>query len=375
MTDDDLARLKAHRADVPLPTPDAWRSAHMALTEVIEQEAACSRVPGGIVKLALLRGRRRRVRWTVRIGLALAVAIAAIVVAATLRSGSPTAPPPAAAQVLRQLAAVAASQPVQANIALGSGQYLHTRSQSIDANVYGACTFMLRKEVERWIAADGSGLERRTQGDQPEFLSKDDRSRCAPVLAKGESLGMTSETRYGPGCMFAAPIDLSKLPTEPSRLRKLLETGKVEGGPPGPGEAFIQIGDLLRQTDASPRLRSALYEAATGLRGVQSLGERVDFAGRKGIGLAIVDRGSRNELIFDPRTSALLAERNTIARTSASKQHPVGAVTEDAVYWPSKVVDALPSFYATAKQGRPCTQEELSPMAPPKPPVEHRSRH
>jgi len=48
-------------------------------------------------------------------------------------------------------------------------------------------------------------------------------------------------------------------------------TGKVEGGPPGPAEAFTQVGDLLRETDASPALRAALYSAAAGLAGVKSL--------------------------------------------------------------------------------------------------------
>jgi hypothetical protein len=54
----------------------------------------------------------------------------------------------------------------------------------------------------------------------------------------------------------------------------MLSAGKIEGGPPGPAENFTQIGDLLRETDASPALRSALYQVAETIPGVISEGAR-----------------------------------------------------------------------------------------------------
>lgn len=263
--------------------------------------------------------------------------------------------------------AVLASSIQQSALAAPSASfsgYRYTHMQSLDATVTeDNCIYLQHKEVERWVAADGSGFERRVEEDQPEFLSEEGRSHCAPVLARIGPIGGTHEIRYGPSCMSVsgAPVDLSRLPTEPSRLRELLETGKIEGGPLGPVEAFTQIGDLLRNSDASPELRSALYEVASELSGVQSTGEVTDPAGRLGVGLAMVDRHIREELIFDPQTSVLIAERNTIADNRVSGA-PVGAVFGEAVYWPSAIVDTpLPSVPRTAKM----TLCEPRPATPP----------
>ena len=64
-------------------------------------------------------------------------------------------------------------------------------------------------------------------------------------------------------------LDLSNLPTDQSELRTLIEERRVEGGPSGDWETFAIIGDLLRETYASPELRSALYQVAANLPGVE----------------------------------------------------------------------------------------------------------
>ena len=137
-------------------------------------------------------------------------------------------------------------------------------------------------------------------------------------------------------------LNLTALPTDPATLRADLVARRIESGPPGSGEDFIQIGDLLRENYAPAKLRSAVYKVAATIPGVQLLGTVRDHAGRPGIGLAKVDRGIRYELIFDPRTSALLGEQQTIATRGSGVNGPVGTVIGWAVYLRSAIVDTLP---------------------------------
>lgn len=77
-----------------------------------------------------------------------------------------------------------------------------------------------------------------------------------------------TDMSFGPDGLEDGPTDLSKLPTDPTALGAEIASRKIEGGPPGPAEDFTQVADLLRETDASPALRSALYQVAAGLPGV-----------------------------------------------------------------------------------------------------------
>jgi hypothetical protein len=391
---DELAALKAHRAAVANPTNAAWSAARGALAKAIAQETAGARRdraggdreyaaidarPTGSRharardnrKAAVMDGHPTGSRLRVRLALALTLAAGAIAVAAALRQGSPGAPAPAATQVLERLAAVAASRPpLLPSAAPGAGRYRYTHTQSIDAAVYGRCAILRRKDLEEWIARDGSGLQRETVQGSPEFTSNGDRARCAAMLASSAptrssigSRGERRETLFARGCLSVAPVPLAGLPTDPMRLRRRLETGKVEGGPPGPGEAFTQVGDLLRNTDASPALRAALYRAAAGLAGVRSLGTVADQVGRRGVALAIVDRGISHELIFDPDTSALLAEQETAAQTGAGYSAPVGRVIERAAYWPAAIANRLPSD-TRARPTVSCGRAALRPLVP-----------
>jgi len=136
-------------------------------------------------------------------------------------------------------------------------------------------------------------------------------------------------------------VDLSNLPTDTAQLRQLIVDRKVEGGPAGDAETFTIIGDLLRETYAPPALRAALYHIAAGLPGVQLIGTVKDQAGRTGTAVAYASRGLRQELIFDPATSALLAEQSVVADPAAAQMDvPAGTVMGWAVYLASGVVDS-----------------------------------
>jgi hypothetical protein len=187
---------------------------------------------------------------------------------------------------------------------------------------------------QNWIAPDGHGLFRETDGPAVPATAADT-AACRSIPGGAAVTPGTSSTWAAPGCLSINPIPLAQLPTDPARLRARLLTGKVEGGPPGPAEAFTQVGDLLRETDASPALRAALYRAAAGLPGIHFLGTVSDRLGRRGLGLAIDGHGVRHELIFAPRTSALLAEQDI------SLAH-AGVLTWSS-YVSQRVVDRLPA--------------------------------
>ena len=73
-------------------------------------------------------------------------------------------------------------------------------------------------------------------------------------------------------------------------------------------------------------------------------GEVEDPVGRSGTGIAYTDRrrGIRHELIFDPATSALLGEQESIVRSGAfGFKAPPGTPIGYAAYLESKVVDSV----------------------------------
>ncbi len=332
---DELDLLRRHRSEPTPPSDETRAAARESLARAIRGQA---HAPGGAVRRNDSRSRRRLLA-----GAALAAALAGLAIAfgASLRSGSTTEPALAAGPVLRQLARVASAQPWAVP---GPGQYLYTASHSLtesDTVLPGGvyCQVVFQEYRQNWIAADGEGLFREIDGPA-HYLSHRQANACEAVPA--QSAG-ESDTWAAPGCLSIDPIPLGRLPRNPARLRARLLTGKVEGGPPGPAEAFTQVGDLLRETDAPPALRAALYRAAAGLPGVKSLGTVTDKLGRRGLGLAFDSHGTRHELIFSAATSALLAEQDVLVGHVRGVRAPIGSVLGWSAYSAGRVVDRLPA--------------------------------
>jgi hypothetical protein len=288
---------------------------------------------------------RPRRRGLVIGGLAVGAVGVATAVALLLSSfvpGSPTRPASAAAATLARLADVAAAQPPADPV--GPGQYQYTESVATypvcDEDAPAYC-YNLPEQRQIWIGADGSGRIQETYGT-PSFVTPADRAAWvthgSPALSTAPS-----DTTFGPGTLSDGPQDLSQLPTDPIQLGSMLSARKIEGGPPGPAEDFAQIGDLLRETDASPALRSALYQVAETIPGVKLLGTITDHDGGSGVGLARVDSdGEEFEYVFNPSTSALLGEQDVASVPNAGQPGAAaGTVLNWAVYVSSGVVDSL----------------------------------
>jgi hypothetical protein len=121
---------------------------------------------------------------------------------------------------------------------------------------------------------------------------------------------LTGPTLFGEGLTWDK---LYALPTDPAKLGAVL-SDKVKGFGPDPNptggvsalqEEFVEIGDLLRESPASPALRKALYDVAAGIPGVRLAGNLKDALGRTGVG---VERNGEGTLLIDPATGQLLAE-------------------------------------------------------------------
>jgi len=330
----ELDLIRAVRDEVPDPDADTTARARVALLEAFARpERPTAPTPC-----------RQRVRkLPLAIAVIAATAATVLVALSLLPGGDSGAPGGAAAAVLRREARLAASQPTLAPPR--PGQYVYTESQSVqesDWNGVGpnhdqSFSVLIPHLREVWIAPDSSGRLRETEG-APKFLT--DHDRAAWIAAGRPELGgnNTSDESFRAGGL--SYLDLSKLPTEPEQLRTMIEQRQIEGGPPGDGETFAIVGDLLRETYAPPQVRAALFQIVSNLPGVQLIGASQDGVGRSGIAVAYTNADIRHELIFDPSTSALLGEQTVIADPTRNPSLPAGTVVSWAAYLTSAIVDS-----------------------------------
>ena len=104
---------------------------------------------------------------------------------------------------------------------------------------------------------------------------------------------------------------------------------------------FTLVGDALRGARATPAQRAALYEIAARIPGVELVGPVTDPAGRRGVAVAMTNAadGVRHLLVFDQRTSVLLAEeQRALARNEFG--YAEGTLLGHATYVTSAVVDS-----------------------------------
>ncbi|HEY3501828.1 MAG TPA: CU044_5270 family protein [Actinocatenispora sp.] len=134
---------------------------------------------------------------------------------------------------------------------------------------------------------------------------------------------------------------LRTLPTDPDHLLALVHAD-YDATPSGPGrdaEAFVAIGDLLRESLVPPTLAAGLYRAAAKIPGVTVVRTATDAAGRTGVAVAMADpkAGSRTEWIFDRGTLGFLGERTV--QVASGDAFPPGTVTGSSAVTDRAVVD------------------------------------
>ena len=76
------------------------------------------------------------------------------------------------------------------------------------------------------------------------------------------------------------------------------------------------------------------------LPGIRALGTITDQMGRSGTAVAITFHGVRHELVFDPSSSLLLAQREiVVASLREASRYPVGTTIRSELYL-TRVVDS-----------------------------------
>ncbi|MBA3780019.1 MAG: hypothetical protein H0X16_12120, partial [Chloroflexi bacterium] len=198
-------------------------------------------------------------------------------------------------------------------------------------------TILAPRTREIWIAADGSGRIREQPGE-PIFLSEADRQAWREA---GEpQLSEPVDQDFEPG---GYPIT-DPPSADPIFLRGVVLARAIQADAPLNAEMFVIVGDMLRETAADPELRAGLYRVAATIDGIELLGETRDRAGRPGVAVGMTADYSglkeRNELIFDPGSSALLGEVRVVVEQWGNI--PAGTVVGYNTYLESKVVPELP---------------------------------
>jgi hypothetical protein len=187
-------------------------------------------------------------------------------------------------------------------------EYVYIKSEGVQlmAVTQGDAMINTRITFVRQVWMGEHSRLRETDG-KPEFVTPKDRETW---IAEGRPEFGGSGTSVEPLGKYV-PLDL---PTDPDVLFARL---KAEARGHGTGlynEMFVLVGDDLRETATSPGQRAALYEVAARLPGVELVGNVTDSAGRVGVAVAMTDTTSRTRqvLIFEPTTSQLLAEEETV---------------------------------------------------------------
>jgi hypothetical protein len=276
--------------------------------------------PGGSAASGSGRGGPRRPRRAI---LAAAAATAALAIAAAVvivtSSGGPSRPvlDPGAVRLLAKAADTAARQPAP-HVRDSQYMYIETTAAVTSAAPMDLGStpppvprhFHLKLITSRvWVPVGHS---------------------CGPVYKRSASPnGKTSiQTYSGAKCPGAGSLNdptyrlLQTLPTNPHALLALIYRVERGHGPGPDQEAFVTIGDLLRNTIAPPQVAAALYRAAALIPGVTLIPHATDAIGRHGVAVGRIgpgiDGGIREALIFSRATWQLIGERTVIARTGTT---------------------------------------------------------
>lgn len=288
---------------------------------------------------------RRRRRRMLPLGALVMTAVLAVAVL-VLRTAAP--PAATAAQALRAVAHVAQASPAPMP---RDDQFYYVRSRGTWLSMFAGvdqqhahAASLIESDREIWLSADRPG-QMVTRVIETRPLTPADAGRAQPPAMPGadgrpQRLGATGS--YDIGGERLTRAQLLAFPTDPRAIYERVGALAGEGGRSAEGRLFDAIGTALRERPAPAALRAGLYRALALVPGVQLIGTVQDRAGRTGTAVARTEIGIRHELIFDPRTSELLADRQVLVDPARAEiDAPAGTIIGDAAYLERAVVDEL----------------------------------
>ncbi|MEV4005568.1 CU044_5270 family protein [Actinomadura sp. NPDC049753] len=357
----ETARVRRLLGEPPPPSAEASARALARLEEAM--------APGGRHVRPSRAGRRRFGRpLQLGAGLVAAGAAAAVAIVATGQGspGSPPGPPPGSVDLNKQAVLVAADRAAEQP----TGNYWSAERISGQAYVVRAKTgtyaiFGAHSETFHWAGArKGMGeayydrdLPARPQTPRDEALWRRAGSpssirvwsgdayhtyttKATKWRVNGPNVGVDPKgggSFYGLGSGGASLGDLQNLPTDPAELAGILSPAEMKRAmnPKASGGKKLKEGVIprlqMRRTSTllsapvSSKVRSGLIKALAAQPGIRAIGRVTDPLGRRGVALAtpdwaITETGefgtpkaqqgtyrSRNVIVFDERTGALLA--------------------------------------------------------------------
>jgi RNA polymerase sigma factor (sigma-70 family) len=323
---DDL--LRQHSQQIPLddlPERDALDHARKALQTVVVSDP--TRVPRR-------RSPRRAARVALIAGLAATIAVVvALLPGGTRNDAAPLGPATASAQSVLQLAARAISS--HAWRPLRSGQYFYYRDVGSYPGHNAPASDHPTEIQNVWVGSNG--FARIVQTGPDTVIAGGDVLifHATPQQLRAER----ERQRHGAHLhILAYPqkyrwlnLDyqqLIQLPTDPSVLEQYIERTATGGGPRF-AHIFSSVEGYLTGAALPPKVSAAMYHVVARLPGMRLIGPTHDQLGRPGVavGLFFRNQPGRAELIFNPTTGVLLAERS-IALNPKTIHAPVGSVVD-----------------------------------------------
>lgn len=253
----------------------------------------------------------------------------------------------------------------------GPGTGSRAKPRHFTANLLGpegnALPALVPTTKQVWTAPDGTTRVREALG-RIEFLASADQKRWEGAGSPPPFEYDPSEhhiDRDGSGRLvkefpshdwrgrhaFANVTKLSRLPTGPEALRLAIENRPAGSSSVDPSPARSHRGsvtaerlfEILSEPITSRALRAAALAALAEIPGIRTVHGITDVAGRRGDALAWVrERGFGRELIFDPDTSVVLAQAETIFGPSATGEYgvPAGTPYRETAYLRSGIVES-----------------------------------
>jgi hypothetical protein len=261
--------------------------------------------------------------------------------------------------VLARVAQAAAAQaPIDGDLPY---LYMKTRSTGVTTSVAGGRAWSVYAPTtrEQWIARDGSGRVRTIEGPL-KWVGAADReaweaSGRIPFLTGGWGRHVDEED-FPPGRFHnfvPGGTALSDLPTDPTDLAAWLEQ-RVRDPKAGAGagngfsvavRTLTLVAEILNNPFAPPQLRAALYEAEGRIPGIEYLGEVTDELGRRGVAVGAESANSGAptiySLVFDPKTSQVLATEQKILEAPSALPDEGYPRTESVLYLESGATSSL----------------------------------
>jgi hypothetical protein len=276
--------LERFRADVPPVEPDVLAAARARLRAEATGTARSRPVPV-------------RYRWRLVAAAAAVVTAAAGVFVVDNLMGvrvPTTTPDTEAAKILLHAALVAQRLPDRS---ARSNQFVFVESVTaftgtvVEQGKPPRIELAVPKLRQIWLSVDGS---------RDGLLRERPRSGTGPVQ---------EDRLSGSG----PPAYLTDLPTNTDAMVRYLYRNSHGQNPPDQ-QAFITVGDLIREAYVPPASLSAMFSAAARIPGVEVVRDAVDASGRHGIAVSRTFGGVRSELIFDPVSYAFLGEREVATK-------------------------------------------------------------